>query len=110
MRRMTAAVLLTFVLMSSLPWEISALTRSFDQSASAVPWTETSDRPDQQPPPTTDLCFCLCMVCPGSAISDFSSSPEIAVLLSFRQSNVIPSEQSHTSNVHSKLFRPPRSA
>ena len=111
MRRMTAAALLTAVLVSSLPWEMAGLPDVTDGLATAEARAETRDARDtQESAPTTDSCVCLCIVCPGAAVEGFWDTPGISALPSFVRTNSVQSDQTHPYEVLSRLFRPPRSA
>ena len=110
MRRMTAAMLLTAVLVSSLPWELAAQPELGDAQSLSVLASSPDDADPPQVPPATDLCFCLCMGCPGSAAEGVSTSPRLAVEVNVSRTGTALPDQTHTSDVLSRLFRPPRSA
>lgn len=110
MRRVVAALLLTAVLGSSLPWEFESLPLLASDVTAVTLDGSSSDSDTQGLPPATDLCFCLCMGCPGSAVEGFSPSPGISTSINFVRATAVPADQTHTSDVLSRLFRPPRSA
>jgi len=107
MRRVIAALLLTAVLVSSLPWELSAELLATDPVATLD--GSSSDSDSQRLPPATDLCFCLCIGCPGSAVEGYSPSLVFSADINFVRT-AVPPDQTHASDVLSRLFRPPRSA
>ena len=109
MRRMTVAMLMTAVLMSSLPWEFAVPPELGDAQTLPLRLSSPDHADPPQVPPATDLCFCLCMGCPGSAV-DSVSTPRLAVAVKVIRTSTVPPDQTHTSDVHSRLFRPPRSA
>jgi hypothetical protein len=108
MRRFVAALLLTAVLASSLPWELSAELLSTGPVSTLD--GSSSDSDSQRLPPATDLCFCLCMGCPGSAVEGYSPSLVFSSDINFVPITAVPPDQTHASDVHSRFFRPPRSA
>jgi hypothetical protein len=110
MRRFVAALLLTAVLVSSLPWELSAELLRTDPPQVSTLDGSSSDSDSQRSPPATDLCFCLCMGCPGSAVEGFSPLLGISADINLVPITAVPPDQTHASDVHSRFFRPPRSA
>lgn len=104
-----AALLLTAVLVSSLPWELSAELLPTDPPQMTTLDGSSSDSDSRPIPPATDLCFCLCMGCPGSAVEASSPSLGISADINFVRT-AVPPDQTHASDVLSRLFRPPRSA
>lgn len=110
MRRVVAALLLTAVLVSSLPWESETLPLLAGDVTAVTLAGSSSDSDTQGLPPATDLCFCLCMGCPGTAVEGFSPSHGISTSINFVPTTAVPTDQTHTSDVLSRLFRPPRSA
>jgi len=110
MRRVVAALLLTAVLGSSLPWEFESLPLLASDVTAVTLDGSSSDSDTEGLPPATDLCFCLCMGCPGSAGEAFSPSHSISTNANVVRVTAVPADQTHTSDVLSRLFRPPRSA
>lgn len=111
MRRMTAAALLATVLLSSLPWEVAGQNPPSDGAAQVEVVTDFPAAPDSQgsaPPP--DECPCLCIVGPGAAVEGVAASPGVSTLLRSVRTNPFQRDQTHTSDVLSRLFRPPRLA
>lgn len=105
-----AALLLATVLVSSLPWEFEALPLLTSDVTAVTLDGSSSDSDTEGLPPATDLCFCLCMGCPGSAGEGFSPSHSISAPANVVRTTLVPAYQPHTSDVLSRLFRPPRSA
>ena len=101
-------MLLTAVLASSLPWELVAAGPE-DAGSFSVLATSSDDADMPQAPPATDLCHCLCMGGPGSAVEGVST-PLLTVAANVIRTGIVPPDQTHPSDVLSRLFRPPRSA
>lgn len=110
MRRLAAAVLMTTVLVSSLPCEVDALPVSIDAPSLSILANSRDDADPPQAPPATESCFCLCVGGPGSAVEGVSTSSRLAAAVVVIRASTIPPDQTHTSEVLSRLFRPPRSA
>jgi len=110
MRRMTAAALLAAVLVSSLPWEVAGLSPATGISVAvelACEFPATPDAPE--PAPAPDGCPCVCIVGSGAAVEGVSAYPDVPVVLDSERSHAFGRDQTHTSDVLTRLFRPPRS-
>lgn len=111
MRRATAAALLTAVLVSSLPCDLAGLFQVADDTAQVTVFADSSGPgTPQDAPPVPDECICLCSGCPGSAVEALSAFATPSSALNLSTASVAPPDQTHTSDVLSRLFRPPRSA
>ncbi len=110
MRRLAAAVLLTTVLVSSLPCEFEALPVSVDAHSLQILANSPDEADPPLVPPATESCFCLCVGGPGSAVEGVSTFSRLAAAVVVVRTSTIPPDQTHTSEVLSRLFRPPRSA
>lgn len=111
MRRTTAAALLAVVLLSSLPWEIAGLSPAPGNSVAVEIMAECPATPDsREPAPAPDDCPCLCIVGPAAAVEGVSATPGISALLLSVWTTSVRRDQTHTSDVLTRLFRPPRSA
>ena len=111
MRRMTAAALLAAVLVSSLPWEVAGLSPAPEASVAVESIAElpaTPDSPESAPAP--DECPCLCIVGQGAAVEGVSAYPGVSVVLHSAHTHAVGRDQTHSSDVLTRLFRPPRSA
>jgi len=109
MRRTTAAALLAAVLVSSLPWEIAGLSPAAENSVAVEIMAEFPATPDSRElPPAPDDCPCLCVVGPAAAVEGVSATPGISALLLSVCTNSVQRDQTHSSDVLTRLFRPPR--
>ena len=107
---MTAVMLLAVVLVSSLPCEFPAELEVADARSFATLATSFDAPAAPEAPSGTDLCVCLCMGCPGAAVEGVATSPRVSAAGILIPSSSIPPDETHTSDVLSRLFRPPRSA
>ena len=112
MRKLTAALLVLAVLLSSLPWEASALVAGDFQgdphsTAGATVAPSGSDSSGQTS--STEGPACLCPTCPGAAVeADPSSRPGPLSMPPTSSGQATVPDAPHSNDGLFRLFRPPR--
>lgn len=109
-RRATAALLLSVVLLSSVPWEVAAVASgdAAPNDAALVLGSRTSDVIPEGTP-FGEACMCLCTLCPSSTVGR-PSATTVLTFQSFAPSAAVirAASDPHASPASPRLLRPPR--